>query len=104
MTHGTRRAGATALALALLLSVAAGGGETSRLSGTVNINTATPDQLELLPGIGSVRARAIVALRERRGHFEGVDDLLAIKGIGATGLEALRAYVTLQGPSTAKRN
>ena len=76
MTHGTRRAGATALALALLLGVSALGGETSRLSGTVNINSATPDQLELLPGIGSARARAIVALRELRGHFEEVDELL----------------------------
>ena len=104
MTHGTRRAGATALALALLVSVAAGGGETSRLSGTVNINTATPDQLELLPGIGSARARAIVELRKRRGHFEEVDELLAIKGIGGTGLEALRVHVTLEGRTTAKRN
>ncbi|NRA08408.1 MAG: helix-hairpin-helix domain-containing protein [Myxococcales bacterium] len=105
MTHGTRRAGATALALALLLGgVSALGGEAFRLAGTVNINTATPDQLELLPGIGSARARAVVELRELRGRFEQVDDLLAVQGIGATGLEELRAYVTLQGKTTAKRN
>jgi len=104
MTHGTRRASAMVLALTLLLGVSALGGEASRLSGTVNLNTATPDQLEILPGIGTARARAIVELRELRGRFEQVDELLAVKGIGDRGLEALRAYVTLQGKTTAKRD
>lgn len=104
MTHGTRRAGTAALALALLLVVGAPAlaGGASRLAGTVNINTATPDQLQLLPGIGEARALALVELRELHGRFERIDDLLAVKGLGGASLERLRPYVTLQGKTTAK--
>ena len=104
MIHGTRRAGAVALALALLaVAVPALGGGDTRLSGTVNINTATSAPLQLLPGIGESRARALVELREVKGRFQRVDDLLAVKGIGGSSLEKLRPYVTLQGKTTAKR-
>ena len=104
MTHGTRRAGGAALALALLLGVGAPAlaGGASRLSGTVNINTASVDQLQLLPGIGVARARELVELREVQGRFERIDDLLAVKGIGSASLEQLRPFLTLQGKTTAK--
>ena len=77
-------------------------GGAARLSGTVNINTATAEQLQLLPGIGEARARALVEQRERHGRFQRIDDLLAVQGIGGAGLEELRPYVTLQGATTAK--
>ena len=104
MTHGTRRAGAAALALALLLTTGAPAlaGGTNRLSGTVNINTATSDQLQLLPGIEEARAQELVELRELHGRFERIDELLAVKGIGGASLEQLRPFVTLQGKTTAK--
>jgi competence protein ComEA len=96
------RAAACALALALVLAAApALAGGASQLSGTVNVNTATAEQLQLLPGIGDARARAVIETRKRRGGFERVEDLLEVKGIGESSLEQLRPYVTVKGKTTA---
>ena len=77
-------------------------GEDARLTGVVNINTASVDELQLLPGIGEARANAMVALREKRGGFKSVDELLDVKGIGEPGLAKLRPYLAVQGKTTAK--
>lgn len=73
------------------------------LDGVVNLNTATPEQLQLLPGVGEVRAVAIVAKRKERGGFKQVDELLEVKGIGEAMLKRLRPHVTLSGKTTARR-
>ncbi len=52
----------------------------------VELNSATPDQLEQLPGIGQSTAAAIVAHRDEFGPFAEVDDLLAVRGIAETRL------------------
>jgi len=70
--------------------------------GTVNINTATPEQLELLPGIGESRANAVVAIRKQRGGFKSVDELTEVKGIGEVALERLRPFVRTEGKTTAE--
>ena len=75
-----------------------------RLVGTVNINTATPEQLELLPGIGEARARAVVTMRKQRGGFKSVDELTEVKGIGEAALERLRPFVRTDGKTTAQLN
>ncbi len=73
-----------------------------RLVGTVNINTATPEQLALLPGIGEVRAKAVVAMRKQRGGFKSVEELTAVKGIGDAALERLRPFARTEGKTTAR--
>jgi comEA protein len=65
---------------------------------TVDLNTATVEQLQQLPGIGPVRAKAIVEFREKSGPFERVEDLLAIRGISKARFEKLRPYVTVSPP------
>lgn len=97
---------ASALALAWLIAAAIGTSALSafaegKLSGVVNLNTATTEELMLLPGVGESRARAVIEERKRRGGFQKVDDLLEVKGIGAAGLEKLRPHVTLDGKTTA---
>jgi competence protein ComEA len=72
---------------------ASGSGETG--DGPVNLNTATAEQLEELPGVGPAIAAAIVDERERRGRFDTVDDLLDVRGIGDARLEQLRDLVTV---------
>ncbi len=50
--------------------------------GKLDLNTATVDDLESLPGIGSVRAEAIVEHRATHGSFQRIDDLVEVSGIG----------------------
>ena len=81
---------------------AAGAGEPRKLQGVVNVNTASVEELELLPGVGEARARAIVDLRKQRGGLKSLDDLREVKGIGEASLERLRPHVTLEGKTNAR--
>ena len=103
MSHAMRPL--RALALVLVLALAAGAAPAAddpRLVGVVNVNTATVEELQLLPGIGETRARAIVATRQQRGSFKSVDELVAVKGIGETSLERLRPFARVDGKTTAR--
>ena len=51
-------------------------------SGVININTATAEELDSLPGIGPSTAAAIVEDRERNGPFASPEDLMRVSGIG----------------------
>ncbi|GEE03554.1 DNA-binding protein [Gordonia spumicola] len=61
----------------------------------VNLNTATPEQLDELPGVGPVTAQAIVAWRDAHGGFGSVDQLAEVDGIGPGRLAKLRPLVTV---------
>ncbi|MBI2965404.1 MAG: ComEA family DNA-binding protein [Chloroflexi bacterium] len=71
-----------------------GGRAVTAPAGPVNLNTASPADLVSLPRIGPATAAAIVEWRDLNGGFKSVDDLLMVKGIGTSTLEALRPYVT----------
>ncbi len=61
----------------------------------IDLNTATADELEALPGVGPAIAAAIVAFREENGGFATVDDLLDVRGIGEARLADIRPLVTV---------
>lgn len=61
----------------------------------VNLNSADLHTLDRLPGIGEVKAQAILDYRAEHGSFRSVDDLLSIPGIGPATLEQIRPYVTV---------
>lgn len=65
-------------------------------TGPVNINTATAEQLQTLPGIGPVLAQRIIDYRTEHGDYPSVDALLGVSGIGEKKLEALLGLVTTQ--------
>ena len=68
-------------------------GDTKADPGPVNLNTATVEQLDELPGVGPVTASAIVAWRDANGPFTGVEQLGEVDGIGPARLEKLRDLV-----------
>lgn len=71
----------------------AAGGEGRAPPARLNLNTATVEQLEALPGVGPATARAIVEHRTRHGPFRSVRDLLDVRGIGEAKLAALEKLV-----------
>ena len=71
-------------------SASAGG---SAATGPIDLNTATAEQLDTLPGVGPATAQAIITYRSRHGRFRSVTELLEVPGIGPAKLEAVRALV-----------
>jgi competence protein ComEA len=59
----------------------------------INLNTATAEQLDTLPGIGPVTAAAILQWRDEHGSFTAVDELLEVSGIGPATLADIEALV-----------
>jgi competence protein ComEA len=61
----------------------------------VNVNVASAEELETLPGIGEVLAQAIITYREEHGPFTAVEELEDVSGIGPATLEEIRDLVTV---------
>jgi competence protein ComEA len=59
----------------------------------INLNTATPEQLDTLDGVGPATAQKILAYRQQHGGFRSVSELDQVSGIGPKKLAALRAQV-----------
>jgi competence protein ComEA len=68
---------------------------TSTVGGTVNLNTATLEQLDTLPGIGPTLAERILQWREQHGRFTSVDELQEVTGIGPKKFEELVGLATV---------
>lgn len=78
-------------------SVSGGEGENSL---SLDLNTATLEELILLPGIGEVRAQAILDYREEHGPFQSVEEVVNVKGIGEGILAKIMPFVTVCGGGT----
>jgi competence protein ComEA len=72
------------------------------LEGVVNINTASPDELRLLSGVGPARIRNILAYRHKH-PFRTVEELARIKGIGRKMVRSMRLHLAVTGPTTAQK-
>jgi competence protein ComEA len=67
----------------------------------VNINTATQAELESLRGIGPIRAKAIIAYREKHGPFKTLEEVDNVPGIGKGTITKMAPDVTLSGTTTS---
>lgn len=95
-----RRAGLALAVLAGLWFVIAASSAQKKLPATpLDLNTATVEQLQQVPGIGPTTATAIVRFREKSGPFRRPEDLLAIHGISQARLDKLRPYITVIAPA-----
>jgi competence protein ComEA len=94
-----------ALALAALAVPAEGMAKGRRslvkVSGAINLATATAAQLDQLPGVGEKAARAIVDYRGKT-PFTRVEELVKVKGFGKKRFDRLKPYLTLSGITTLK--
>jgi competence protein ComEA len=93
---------AFALAVVLSTGLAVAAGKPAP-AGKVNINTASAEQLEELPGVGAKLAARIVEYRQKSGGFKKVEDLMNIQGIGERNFLRLKPLVTVTPPKTAER-
>ena len=99
MTMQYRKSLLVILATAAVIA-ATGGVAASQPSGVVNINTASAQELQLLPRVGPALAGRIIAFREANGPFRTVDEILAVKGIGESSFEKLEPYIVTSGATT----
>lgn len=67
----------------------------SLATGLININTASEEELDTLPGIGPVTAAAIVAYREEQGSFQSLEEVKNVNRIGEKTFEKIKDYITV---------
>ena len=66
----------------------------------VNINTATKEELDALPGIGPVKAQAIIDYRTQNGPFKTPEDIMKVRGIKEGEFGKLKGQISVSGAST----
>lgn len=69
--------------------------EVSHQEEKVNLNTASAQELDNLPGIGEAIAQAIVEYREQKGAFQTIQQVMEVEGIGEKTFEAIRDLITV---------
>ncbi|HEX9638806.1 MAG TPA: helix-hairpin-helix domain-containing protein [Acidobacteriota bacterium] len=72
------------------------------LEGSVNLNTASADQLMVLPRIGPALAQRIIEYRTKAGGFKKAEELLQVRGIGERTFESFKAHLAISGPTNLK--
>ena len=72
------------------------------LTGTINLNTATEQQLMMLPTVGPSKAERIVVWRTRNGGFKRPADLRRVKGFGYKTFKRLEPFLDIKGDTTLK--
>jgi competence protein ComEA len=73
-----------------------------QVSGTINLNQATAQQLDMLPGVGAKAAARILEHR-RKTPFTRPEEIVQVKGFGKKKYDKLKPHLTVSGPTTLKQ-
>lgn len=101
MNHRSQKISAV-LAVAIVLGLFAPLAAVAAPAGVVNVNTATAEQLQLLPRIGAAVAQRVIEYRKENSKFGSLDELMLVRGIGESTFAQLKPYVSLTGETTLK--
>jgi competence protein ComEA len=83
--------------LGVSIAAAAGPDVSAKVkSGKIELNSATAQELAILPGIGMKKAEAIVEYRKTNGPFASAEDLLQVRGVGEKLLEKIKPMITVK--------
>ena len=80
------------LFVGLIFAASVDAGRKKQPAKPINLNTATSEELQLVPGIGPATADKILQMRKSYGGFKSVDDLLAIRGLGEAAREDAQVF------------
>lgn len=95
-----RHALAIVIMFLALCGLARAGYEGAFLIGNLNVNTATYEELMVLPGMTMDVADGIVAYRMVNGPYSFLEELLKVKGVDGVLIESMRPFVVFEGEST----
>ena len=70
------------------------------VSGVINVNSASAEQIAFLPRVGIKLAERVVAYRKSNGPFKKIEDLMEVKGVGEKLFVALKPHLTVSGTTT----
>ena len=93
---------AALLCLLVPSSVSAQQEQAAPQKATINLNTATLDQLTTLPGIGAKTAERILEYRTKSGGFKKIEELMNVRGIGEKSFLKLKPLITVSAPRTER--
>ncbi len=62
---------------------------------SVNINTASQEQLCTLPGVGSSKAKSIIAYREQNGAYQRIEDIMNVEGIKEGVFQKIKDHISV---------
>ncbi len=67
----------------------------TEITGKININSATSEQLQTLDGIGEAKAKSIIEYREKNGNFQNIEDIKNVSGIGDSVYAKIKDNITV---------
>lgn len=71
--------------------------QTGVAQGNVNVNTASAEELQSIPGVDQALAQNIISYREANGPFGSVDELVNVQGMDQDRLNSIRSFVSVEG-------